>query len=496
MIRKFGLKNFKPFAETAMIPFAPVTLIYGPNSGGKTSLIQSIRLLKQTLHPDGADVLIPRGKYVDLGSYHSLIHRHEVSRDLGFSVHFDYQHQRPFGIGGRAPREYERQVELTFRHLSVGYADNTELCDVRYCLASDEESILDVHMARKTHSPDQELDESESESEFAIKDVAHIASLARYLSDRERRMFDNRGARLGREGLEYDGGQDNRPTDVEQFIALLTGSRISSRSGLPGRIQLGDHREERRRFSSPIYDVLSPISSELIALFRNTSHLGPLRSHPARHYVTISNVRETVGQQGEYTPQILHQNEDIKHAINRWFRSFEIPYTLDIASLGNEVTGAIISLVLTDARLNVPVAPSDVGFGIGQLLPVLVEGCVSTDKIICVEQPEIHLHPRLQAHLADFFVQTSTGTRGRRPGEAGTGNQWLVETHSETLVRRLQRRIREGGLSTRDVCVLYVDPGEDGSRVMQLRMDETGDFVDEWPGGFFDDGFKESVAGL
>lgn len=496
MIRKFGLKNFKPFAETEMIPFAPVTLIYGPNSGGKTSLVQSLRLLKQTLHPDGADILIPRGKYVDLGSYHSLIHRHDVSKDLGFAIHFDCQHQRAFGIGSRAPREYERRVELMFRHLSGGYADDTELSDIRYCLASGEEKILDVHMARKTHSSDQESDEADAETEFAIKDMAGIHSLANYLSDRERRLFDNRGARLGREGLEYDGGQDTRPIDPDHFRSLLTGVRISARSGLPGRIQLGDHREERRRFSSPVYDVLSPISSELIALFRKTTHLGPLRSHPARHYMSISNVHETVGQQGEFTPQILHQNQEIKHAVNSWFRSFEIPYTLDIAPLGNEVTGVIISLVLTDARLNVPVAPSDVGFGIGQLLPVLVEGCISADKIICVEQPEIHLHPRLQAHLADFFIQTSIGSRGRRPNEAGTGNQWLVETHSETLVRRLQRRIREGVLSNQDVCVLYVDPGEDGSRVMQLRMDETGDFIDEWPGGFFDDGFKESMAGL
>jgi hypothetical protein len=496
MIRKFGLKNFKPFAETGMIPFAPITLIYGPNSGGKTSLVQSIRLLKQTLHPEGADVLIPRGRYVDLGSYHSLVHRHEVNRDLGFAVHYDYQRMRSATVVNRGPRDYERQIDMTFRHSSSGYADKTELCEIRYCLISPEETLLDVHMARKGMIYRQEPDDADVETEFSIKDAPSIESLAGYLSERDRRMFDNRGARLGREGIEYEGDQESRPTGIDQFRSLLTGVRISSRNGLPGRIQLGDHREERRKFFSTTYDVLSPLSIELISLFKNTSHLGPLRSHPARHYMSVSNVHDTVGQQGEFTPQILHQNDGIKDAVNRWFRSFEIPYTLEIQPLGNEVTGVIISLVLTDSRLNVPVAPSDVGFGIGQLLPVLVEGCISADKIICVEQPEIHLHPRLQAHLADFFIDTSIGSRSQRPNAAGTGNQWIVETHSETVVRRLQRRIREGTLSADDVSVLYVDPGEGGSRVTQLQMDDTGDFVDEWPGGFFDDGFKESIAGL
>ena len=75
--------------------------------------------------------------------------------------------------------------------------------------------------------------------------------------------------------------------------------------------------------------------------------------------------------------------------------------------------------------------------------------------------------------------------------------QWIVETHSELLILRIQRRIREGSLNPSDVSVLYVNPNApdaEGSTISRLRLDEKGDFIDEWPDGFFEDGFGELMA--
>ncbi|MFM7922421.1 MAG: AAA family ATPase, partial [Planctomycetaceae bacterium] len=100
-------------------------------------------------------------------------------------------------------------------------------------------------------------------------------------------------------------------------------------------------------------------------------------------------------------------------------RAFDIPYRLDVASLGNAVTGDLLAITLA-SQDGTCVAPADVGFGISQLLPILVEGRVAERQTLCVEQPEIHLHPRLQARLADFFIQSagllpSLQAAGRRP---------------------------------------------------------------------------------
>ncbi|HEX4809007.1 MAG TPA: AAA family ATPase [Bryobacteraceae bacterium] len=187
---------------------------------------------------------------------------------------------------------------------------------------------------------------------------------------------------------------------------------------------------------------------------------------------------------------------EITDNVNSWFKTFGIPYAISIKQFGDEITGEVIALHLLDQRSLVLVGPSDVGFGIGQLLPVIVQGLVSTSQSLCVEQPEIHLHPKLQASLADFFIASSgldpNRDQARSPFVRGTGNQWIIETHSEALVLRLQKRIREHAISCEDVCVLYVLPGgESGSRVLKLRLDEDGEFLDTWPEGFFEESFTE-----
>ena len=158
------------------------------------------------------------------------------------------------------------------------------------------------------------------------------------------------------------------------------------------------------------------------------------------------------------------------------------------------MVGEYVSLSLVDRRTKTQVTLTDVGFGINQVLPIIIEGIASPpNAIICVEQPEIHLHPRLQAETADLMIETSEGENGK---------QWIVETHSELLILRLQRRIREGALKPTDVSVIYVDPGDadekngdgEGSTIKVLSLNKEGDFDDDWPHGFFEEGFSELMA--
>ncbi len=164
--------------------------------------------------------------------------------------------------------------------------------------------------------------------------------------------------------------------------------------------------------------------------------------------------------------------------------------------------GTLLALRL---RSTSPGAPSstrlsfdDVGFGVGQVFPILIEGLASEARVICVEQPEIHLHPRLQANLADFFIETSAAHSGPEasPSKPATKpRQWILETHSEAMILRIQRRIRDGSLDPKDVSVLYVqNDGGDSSTAQRLRLDEEGRFLDEWPDGFFDESLREMLA--
>ncbi|MER3422888.1 MAG: hypothetical protein C4293_06315 [Nitrospiraceae bacterium] len=158
-------------------------------------------------------------------------------------------------------------------------------------------------------------------------------------------------------------------------------------------------------------------------------------------------------------------------------------------------TEPLRDLVLWNKNSRTPVSHRDVGIGISQVLPVLVTAYASTKKLLAMEQPEIHLHPALQAELGDVFIESALGDRK---------NTLILETHSEHLILRIMRRMRETAKNKHasglppvrpsDVAVLYVQADSAGSKVLELRLDDEGTLLDPWPGGFFEEGFRERFA--
>ena len=120
------------------------------------------------------------------------------------------------------------------------------------------------------------------------------------------------------------------------------------------------------------------------------------------------------------------------------------------------------------------------------MLPVLVSAYASKDKLLAIEQPEIHLHPALQAELGDVFLESALGD---------SGNTFLIETHSEHLLLRILRRIRETtdgelpkgfpAVRPEQVAVLYVQPGREDTRILRIPVTPDGEFERTWPEGFF-----------
>ncbi len=147
---------------------------------------------------------------------------------------------------------------------------------------------------------------------------------------------------------------------------------------------------------------------------------------------------------------------------------------------------------LVDVTTGLKVSPNNTGVGFSQMLPILASAYGSEKSLIVVEQPELHIHPALQAELADVFIESALG-----PNQ----NRLLLETHSEHLILRVLRRIRETsagnldpdqiGIRPEDIAILYVKPGKEGSEVVELAVTPDGDFSDPWPDGFFPDRAKE-----
>ena len=147
--------------------------------------------------------------------------------------------------------------------------------------------------------------------------------------------------------------------------------------------------------------------------------------------------------------------------------------------------------VIRDAVSDIELKPQDIGAGISQLFPIVVAALAIEDGMVAMEQPELHIHPALQVALGDLFIHQLADRKVC----------FLIETHSEHLLLRFLRRIREttenelpfgvDGLSPEQLSVLFVKKGGAGVEVTRLNVDETGEFENQWPDGFFEERDEE-----
>lgn len=370
-----GLRSFGPVP--ARVRLAPLTLVFGPNSAGKSSLLSVLPMLAQTAARP--DVLTMSGDLVEGGTFRMAVHKHDA--DLPMTLGFAWT-----SPGTGEPRE----SAISFKWDPVRRAalrHQTELRD---------------------------------------------------------------GAETGR----------------------LVGPRPWT--------------------GQPAQAIFDRITEEFWAALARVFFVGPMRSRAERTTLVGQGADDYVGPAGEEMAAILYASQELTDAVNSWCDRLGLGYRVRMLDPVNQdivaTAGEFAVLALQDTRQEPPVLVSSrgVGYGIGQLLPIIVQSLLAREAMIIVEQPEVHLHPRLQSAIADLFIDTVNSGRA----------QMLIETHSEHLLLRLMRRVREGVLDPGDLAVLYVDLHDDGAAfVRRLEVDREGDLADGWPGGFFDDRLDEVLTG-
>ncbi|MEZ6101660.1 MAG: DUF3696 domain-containing protein [Pirellulaceae bacterium] len=236
-------------------------------------------------------------------------------------------------------------------------------------------------------------------------------------------------------------------------------------------------------------------------LFRSIAYLGPLRTKAERLYSWTGTEPESVGYVGDNTvASILAARQ---RQISLGFRKRSLPFEQVIAQKLKDM-GLIDSFKVSqisnkrqDYEVKVKTKGSagmvdlpDVGFGISQVLPVLVECFYAPrNSIIVMEQPEIHLHPRAQSLLADVMIDVISA----REGGKDRNIQLIIETHSEHFLRRLQRRIAENVVSKCNVAAYFADVSKSPAALEELQIDLFGN-IQNWPEHFFGDEMEDITA--
>ncbi|GIF65229.1 hypothetical protein Ais01nite_32640 [Asanoa ishikariensis] len=226
--------------------------------------------------------------------------------------------------------------------------------------------------------------------------------------------------------------------------------------------------------------------------FGPVRYLGPFRDKPARQHRLPLGAPRGVGERGEGTFGVLADDQARGRGALLDIVNADLASIFPEWRLQEVEAGPLWSTVLTRQGSKVLVNLADAGTGLAQVLPIIVQcgldrlsGSSGAPPLQIIEEPEMHLHPSAHADLADLYLRTAEQT----------GTQFLIETHSETLLLRLRRRIAEGKCPPETVAVYVVEQINGVSTARRVTIDELGNLDEAWPEGYFSQDYHE-VRGL
>lgn len=552
MLTAIKVGNFKAFAESQRIPVRPLTLIYGANSSGKSSVLHSLILARHAQETGELDVHRTNvgGEAVDLGGFRQFIHRRDVGRRVEWSVELD---TAPFT--GRLA-ELLASVKYLTASLAVGIALDDQgrplqdaLPEIHsYEILGDSRSLVRMSKRRDGKLQLDRLDHEHPVFREVVKAIIETSTTTESIQPSDYEGLDEAVTEVVPEIVASIG--NFLPDGLAKSEAFTPGAQASLFPVSRGRRKEDLAAAVRFFIPRTLDELIRGISRTINLELNRLRYLGPLRSYPPRHLAFSQHHDPNWFAGGGYAWDVIRRDTNVRKLVNTWLSAsnrLQTPYELVVRDLvgidqleeplldgleqveldleadyDDEPTpsGAypvvkdpeeevkklqdiirssdiekLNELIMIDRRSNTIVSHRDVGIGVSQVLPVLVGAYAAQNEIIAIEQPEIHLHPALQADLGDVFIQSAL-SEGK--------NRFLIETHSEHLLLRVMRRMRETSndelpqgvpkITPKDVCVLFVQPKGASSAIRHMELDEEGQLLDAWPGGFFEEGYRERFA--
>ncbi|MDD5198393.1 MAG: AAA family ATPase [Terrimicrobiaceae bacterium] len=591
MISSFTISNFKAFGPAQTIPLKPITLIFGPNSAGKSSILHSLLFAHESLRTGNLDVRQTElgGQSVDLGGFQQLTHRCNPDNTVTLAFHLPkLSGEKSLGwelenIVIRATLQMQKSMlssgdkalDELLGEPGVHFVDQSSADTVRIL-----ERFLADRISGEGATPILRRFEVEVGGEVLVQAsrraergmkidrfATHHPTCRQFieaivLANSTTQNFDEADADVVAKAL------DEMLPEIElDEYGFLARSKRRTLADLALKTDFAPIEKERRaetlrgharqflpRLINGLFDL---VSGALENFFEKLDYLGPLRSYPPRH-LSLDAITDSGKSEGMDAWRTVLRDAKIRDKINRWLSSeflttryelgvnslvplhlaaealetefsdivneraaqhdedrensgtpesderFYAPYSCgqwDTPELFRRMLWQIIQrssrsavpeLTLMDKRTGTFVSHRDIGIGVSQLLPVLVKAYAKQGSVVAIEQPEIHLHPALQAELADVFIESALGDQK---------NTFLLETHSEHILLRLMKRMRQTHeqslpkgtcpITPNDVSLLFVSPGPEGSVVQDIGLNERGELVKAWPGGFFEEGLNE-----
>ena len=540
MITSISIENFKGIGERVDIPIKPITLLFGANSAGKSTILHALHYAREIFerHNLDPDRTIGGGYFVDLGGFENFVHRHDVRRGVILKFELDLSgRELPDYVPNRddlLARSPETIIDVSgiktaSVEVSVGRYLQDYLAVEHYAVEIDGEALAMIFF-----TPD----------EFRVRlgrintqhPIFRQGASANLLPVPEWSWFRvHYDALFGTPGdrepqIPISGQADALPVWGRPLGMRLpnVGDAATSETLFPQKME--HDPEEVLNAAVLLQSTLSQLVVGPGELLRESlsemRYLGPLREIPTRTHQPPRYADPARWASGLGAWDTIMERQPVLDTCNAWLadanrlatgyrivnkRFGELTPELrkmldtfisdtfdqDIDNVSDHVQNILDNLeqsnrvVIEDCRTLLELQAQDLGVGIAQLVPVVVAGVDPIAGLTLIEQPELHLHPGMQVRLAELFIDRAHRLAG----------PVLLETHSEHILLRLLRRIREKsedelplghlGLYPEQLSVVFVERRDGKVVAYPLRIDETGEFRDQWPDGFFEERAEE-----
>lgn len=437
MLKQLRIQNFKRWEDTGHIDMAPITLFFGANSSGKSSIGQFLMMLKQTVESFDGNIVFNFGdtnSAVQLGSYKDMVFGHDLSKNISF--------------------EYKW----------VGQSDGKE---------------IDFHA-------DVEVDKQK---------IPRVKELG----------YRNLNEKFTAIGMKRQEGQKKQKYEIKTEPGDLRPSKRGPTWLPEAPVHFHAFPFKVQGYYNDI-EFVDDLNLAQNKLFSSLFYLGPIRTKANRMYAWAGDNPGSVGYNGENTiAAILSAHRDkrkMNYGYNGRYKNFdklitqqlqdmELLESIDVKRIsGDEDAEGIYAVMVRAKNSDHEVSLPDLGFGVSQVLPVVVQCfCAPYDSIIIIEQPELHLHPVAQMQLADVMIDVINS----RENGKDRNIQLIIETHSEHFLQRLQRRIAEKKIKEEQLSAYFANAIGRSATLEKLQINKTG-HIENWPKDFFGDEMGEIMA--
>ncbi|KIP14719.1 AAA domain protein [Burkholderia sp. MSHR3999] len=542
MIETIKFENYKAF-RTGELPIKPITILLGPNSSGKSSLLNLLLLLHQSMEsPAIGRAFKFNGNFASFGEALNVVRKRDATtpfeltfkispvpainyswyRSIAQQILVAYSHNSP---SHRQSDSFQFALGLFTKEIKTEQPlnDNRSLVEAlakivdemsrdkknerRRRATSDKQRNIEENLSQiaktvdETFSVNQVLDHLKDLFKIllALPESASIDTLQyRFFYNKSSKNFEVSAVKLISENrtlLAYSCRRENGRRGYDLSSELIDSQMLSTHrtatgkmlnfagmSPLPNRELFFGLTLPKNAVASLFCNMISLGCNAVTKDFgdEKINHVSPLRAFPQRYYlIDQSHNRNSLNtRDGDSLADILKRKSDVRDQVNKWMRRFKLVIEVE------DVKEIIHSIRVRQNGLELDL--TDVGFGISQVLPVIVQGFLAAEKsITLIEQPEIHLHPKMQADIADLAIDI-VNSKDRR---------LIIETHSEYLLKRLRRRIAEGEIRAEDVAICLIhgsDSPNGASRIESIPITELGSFP--WPKDFSETELDDTIA--